>query len=91
MTIERAEVTLTIDNREKFLVEYETVKDLIDLPTRQREFFEAWVYSKNSIGQLALRFGVNRSTASRAIHGAIEKVTVLSQRMQQHEKKKSNQ
>lgn len=55
-------------------VAYEAVKSLAPLPGRQREIFEVWLYSDATMGQLAVRFGVNRSTISRAVKRAGNRV-----------------
>ena len=54
--------------------EYEAVKCMVDLTIRQRELLEAWLYAGQTMGQLALRYGINRSTVSRAINRAVEKI-----------------
>ena len=54
--------------------EYEAVKCTVDLTIRQRELLEAWLYAGQTMGQLALRYGINRSTVSRAINRAFEKI-----------------
>ena len=41
--------------------EYEAVKCTVDLTIRQRELLEAWLYAGQTMGQLALRYGINRS------------------------------
>ena len=54
--------------------EYEAVKCTVDLTIRQRELLEAWLYAGQTMGQLALRYGINRSTVSRTINRAAEKI-----------------
>ena len=54
--------------------EYVAVKCTVDLTIRQRELLEAWLYAGQTMGQLALRYGINRSTVSRAINRAVEKI-----------------
>ena len=54
--------------------EYEAVKCMVDLTIRQRELLEAWLYAGQTMGQLALRYGINRSTVSRTINRAAEKI-----------------
>lgn len=54
--------------------EYEAVKCTVDLTIRQRKLLEAWLYAGQTMGQLALRYGINRSTVSRAINRAVEKI-----------------
>ena len=54
--------------------EYEAGKCTVDLTIRQRELLEAWLYAGQTMGQLALRYGINRSTVSRAINRAVEKI-----------------
>ena len=54
--------------------EYEAVKFTVDLTIRQRELLEAWLYAGQTMGQLALRYGINRSTVSRTINRAAEKI-----------------
>ena len=54
--------------------EYEAVKCTVNLTVRQRELLEAWLYAGQTMGQLALRYGINRSTVSRTINRAAEKI-----------------
>lgn len=79
---------MTEFERKDLLVKYESIKDQVELPERQRELFEAWIYSKCSMGQLALRYGINRSSVSRSINGAVEKVAAFMQQAQKRERKK---
>lgn len=53
---------------------YEVTKNLVDLTKRQRELLEAWLYTRQTMGQIALRYGINRSTVSRTINRADEKI-----------------
>ena len=46
---------------------YEEVRDRVDLTARQRELFEAWLYTERTFAQLAIRYGVNRSTVFRTV------------------------
>lgn len=77
---------MTEHDREELRAVYEDIKGMIDLPPRQRELFEAWIYSRYSIGQLALRYGINRSSVSRAVQSAAQKVTRFARqlRLPQH-------
>lgn len=71
---------MTEHDRKELLEAYEAVRSMIDLPPRQRELFEAWIYSKCSMGQLALRYGINRSSVSRAVQSAAQKVAAFARR-----------
>ena len=61
-------------NKAYLKVNYEATKNLVDLTIRQRELLEAWLYAGQTMGQLALRYGINRSTVSRTINRAAEKI-----------------
>lgn len=70
---------MTARDRKALLADYEVVKDAVDLSPRQRELFEAWVYSNRSLGQLAQRYNLNSSSVSRTIQRAARKVAKLAQ------------
>lgn len=55
--------------------EYEAVKCTVNLTMRQKELLEAWLYTGQTMGQIALRYGINRSTVSRTVNRAAEKIT----------------
>ena len=61
-------------NKAYLKADYEATKNLVDLTIRQRELLEAWLYTRQTIGQIALRYGINRSTVSRTINRADEKI-----------------
>ena len=61
-------------NKAYLKADYEVTKNLVDLTKRQRELLEAWLYTRQTMGQIALRYGINRSTVSRAINRAVEKI-----------------
>lgn len=61
-------------NKAYLKADYEVTKNLVDLTKRQREFLEAWLYTRQTMGQIALRYGINRSTVSRTINRADEKI-----------------
>ena len=61
-------------NKAYLKADYEATKNLVDLTIRQRELLEAWLYAGQTMGQLALRYGINRSTVSRTINRAAEKI-----------------
>ena len=54
--------------------EYEAVKCTVNLTVRQKELLEAWLYTGQTMGQIALRYGINRSTVSRTVNRAAEKI-----------------
>ena len=54
--------------------EYEAVKCTVNLTMRQKELLEAWLYTGQTMGQIALRYGINRSTVSRTVNRAAEKI-----------------
>lgn len=57
------------------MAEYEAAKHLAGLTMRQRGLLEAWLYTGQTMGQIALRYGINRSTVSRTVNRAAEKIT----------------
>ena len=61
-------------NKAYLKADYEATKNLVDLTIRQRELLEAWLYTRQTMGQIALRYGINRSTVSRTINRADEKI-----------------
>ena len=61
-------------NKAYLKADYVATKNLVDLTMRQRELLEAWLYAGQTMGQLALRYGINRSTVSRTINRAAEKI-----------------
>ncbi len=60
---------------------YEAVRDLVDLTVRQRELFEAWLYTERTFAQLAIRYGVNRSTVFRTVERAAQYVERTAKRL----------
>lgn len=56
------------------MAEYEATKHLAGLTMRQRELLEAWLYTGQAMGQIALRYGINRSTVSRTVNRAADKI-----------------
>ena len=62
-------------NKAYLKADYEATKNLVDLTKRQRELLEAWLYTRQTMGQIALRYGINRSTVSRTVNRAAEKIT----------------
>ena len=48
-------------NKAYLKADYEATKNLVDLTIRQRELLEAWLYAGQTMGQLALRYGINRA------------------------------
>ena len=61
-------------NKAYLKADYEATKNLVDLTIRQKELLEAWLYTRQTMGQIALRYGINRSTVSRTINRADEKI-----------------
>ena len=61
-------------NKAYLKVNYEATKHLVGLTMRQKELLEAWLYTGQTMGQIALRYGINRSTVSRTINRAAEKI-----------------
>ena len=61
-------------NKAYLKADYEATKNLVNLTIRQRELLEAWLYTRQTMGQIALRYGINRSTVSRTINRADEKI-----------------
>lgn len=53
---------------------YEAVRDLVEL-------FEAWLYTERTFAQLAIRYGVNRSTVFRAVERAAQYVERTARRL----------
>ena len=62
-------------NKAYLKVNYEATKHLVGLTMRQKELLEAWLYTGQTMGQIALRYGINRSTVSRTVNRAAEKIT----------------
>ena len=62
-------------NKAYLKADYEATKHLAGLTTRQKELLEAWLYTGQTMGQIALRYGINRSTVSRTVNRAAEKIT----------------
>ena len=60
---------------------YEEVRDLVALTARQRELFEAWLYTERTFAQLAIQYGVNRSTVFRAVERAAPDVEWTARRL----------
>lgn len=60
---------------------YEAVRDRVDLTARQRELFEAWLYTERTFAQLAIRYGVNRSTVFRTVERAAKYVEQMGRRL----------
>ena len=61
-------------NKAYLKADYEATKHLAGLTMRQKELFEAWLYTGQTMGQIALRYGINRSTVSRTVNRAAEKI-----------------
>ena len=61
-------------NKAYLKADYEATKHLVGLTMRQKELLEAWLYTGQTMGQIALRYGSNRSTVSRTINRAAEKI-----------------
>ena len=61
-------------NKAYLKVNYEATKHLVGLTMRQKELLEAWLYTGQTMGQIALRYGINRSTVSRTVNRAAEKI-----------------
>lgn len=62
-------------NKAYLKADYEATKHLVGLTMRQKELLEAWLYTGQTMGQIALRYGINRSTVSRTVNRAAEKIT----------------
>lgn len=60
---------------------YEAVRDLVELTDRQRELFEAWLYTERTFAQLANQYGVNHSTVFRAVERAAQYVERTAKRL----------
>ena len=65
---------------------YEAVRDRVDLTVRQRELFEAWLYTERTFAQLANQYGVNRSTVFRTVERAAQYVGRTAKRLDAHRK-----
>ena len=65
---------------------YEAVRDRVDLTVRQRELFEAWLYTARTFAQLANQYGVNRSTVFRTVERAAQYVERTAKRLDAHRK-----
>lgn len=65
-------------NKAYLKVNYEATKHLVGLTMRQKELLEAWLYTGQTMGQIALRYGINRSTVSRTVNRAAEKITKIA-------------
>lgn len=61
-------------NKAYLKANYEATKYLAGLTMRQKELLEAWLYTGQTMGQIALRYGINRSTVSRTVNRAAEKI-----------------
>ena len=61
-------------NKAYLKADYEATKHLVGLTMRQKELLEAWLYTGQTMGQIALRYGINRSTVSRTVNRAAEKI-----------------
>ena len=61
-------------NKAYLKADYEATKHLAGLTMRQKELLEAWLYTGQTMGQIALRYGINRSTVSRTVNRAAEKI-----------------
>lgn len=61
-------------NKAYLKADYEATKNLVNLTMRQKELLEAWLYAGQTMGQIALRYGINRSTVSRTVNRAAEKI-----------------
>lgn len=61
-------------NKAYLKADYEATKHLVGLTLRQKELLEAWLYTGQTMGQIALRYGINRSTVSRTVNRAAEKI-----------------
>ena len=62
-------------NKAYLKADYEATKHLAGLTMRQKELLEAWLYTGQTMGQIALRYDINRSTVSRTVNRAAEKIT----------------
>lgn len=60
---------------------YEAVRDRVDLTVRQRELFEAWLYTERTFAQLVNQYGVNRSTVFRTVERAAQYVERTARRL----------
>ena len=47
-------------NKAYLKADYEAAKHLAGLTMRQKELLEAWLYTGQTMGQIALRYGINR-------------------------------
>ena len=59
-------------NKAYLKADYEATKYIAGLTMRQKELLEAWLYTGQTMGQIALRYGINRSTVSRTVNRAAE-------------------
>lgn len=65
-------------NKAYLKADYEATKHLVGLTMRQKELLEAWLYTGQTMGQIALRYGINRSTVSRTVNRAAEKIAKMA-------------
>ncbi|WP_286148524.1 sigma factor-like helix-turn-helix DNA-binding protein [Neopoerus faecalis] len=65
-------------NKAYLKADYEATKHLAGLTMRQKELLEAWLYTGQTMGQIALRYGINQSTVSRTVNRAAEKITKIA-------------
>ena len=65
-------------NKAYLKVNYEATKHLVGLTMRQKELLEAWLYTGQTMGQIALRYGINRSTVSRTVNRAADKIAKIA-------------
>lgn len=65
-------------NKAYLKADYEATKHLAGLTMRQKELLEAWLYTGQTMGQIALRYGINRSTVSRTVNRAADKIAKIA-------------
>ena len=65
-------------NKAYLKADYEAAKHLAGLTMRQKELLEAWLYTGQTTGQIALRYGINRSTVSRTVNRAADKIAKIA-------------
>ena len=65
-------------NKAYLKADYEATKHLVGLTMRQKELLEAWLYTGQTMGQIALRYGINRSTVSRTVNRAADKIAKIA-------------
>lgn len=65
-------------NKAYLKADYEAAKHLAGLTMRQKELLEAWLYTGQTMGQIALRYGINRSTVSRTVNRAADKIAKIA-------------